>query len=253
MLAVTRLEYITKLITEKKSISVVKLSKELNVSGETIRRDLKTLEKRGILKRTYGGAYLEGSRESDVSVQVRKDKLVHNKEQIAEICSNFVKVGDTVFLDNSTTSLEIAKKISHMAVTVITNSLLITNYLANYDNIRTIVLGGTLDAVNMCFIGQTTLSELSHLFARIGFVSCRSLSIKHGAMDSNDNVGQIRALAIENCSQSFLIADHTKFGNTALCKISSLHNFAGVITDKKPDATWTEHFKEQEVEFYYPE
>lgn len=252
MLASNRQDLITKFITEQKFITVEQLSQEFNVSGETIRRDFKALEKKGILKRTYGGAYLEGARDNDVSVQVRKDKMVKNKEQIAAICIGFIQPNDTIFLDSSTTALEIAKRMADVPITVITNSLIIVNHLSAFRNVRIISLGGVLDVVNMCFTGKTAVHEMSNYYAKKGFISCRSLSIKYGAMDSNEQIGQVRTAAMKNCNTSYLIADHTKFDNTALCKINGLNQFQAVITDLKPSDEWLEYLDEIGIPVYYP-
>lgn len=253
MLAVNRQDEIVRLISERKFLSVDQLVQEFDVSDETIRRDLKSLEKRGVLKRTYGGAYLEGVRDNEVSVQVRKDKLVKNKEQIAELCCQFIKPGDTVFLDASTTSIEIAKRITHLPVSVITHSLIITHYLASFRSMRVITLGGTLDPINMCFSGKTTLAQLGHYYAKKGFVSCRSLSMKYGAMDSNEQIGQVRGLALQHSNECYLIADHTKFSNTALCKIGDIGDFDGLVTDTRPSDAWAEYLAEKQVPLYCPD
>lgn len=253
MAPINRLEYITHQLTLKKFVSVDELSQKLKVSGETIRRDLKILEENGILKRTYGGAYLEGSTESDVNVQVRKTILLPNKEQIAILSCKFIQPDDTIFLDGSTTSLEIAKRITRLPVTVITPSLLIVSFLSNYRNIRVISLGGTLDTVNLCFSGKTAIENMSGLYARKGFISCRSISTRYGIMDSNEQIAEVRAAAVKNCYKRYLIADHTKFGNTSLYKIADFDNFDAVITDQPLSAKWQELLTEKNIKVQYPE
>lgn len=253
MASINRLEYITNQLTMKKFVSVEELSQELEVSGETIRRDLKVLEEDGVLKRTHGGAYLEGSTGSDVNVQVRKNILLPNKEQIAILCSQFIQADDTIFLDSSTTSLEIAKRITQLPITVITPSFLIVNFLSNYRNIRVIALGGVLDTVNMCFTGKTAIDNMAGVYARKGFISCRSISGRYGVMDSNEQIAQVRAAAIKNCYKRFLVADHTKFGNTSLYKIADFADFDVVVTDEPLDEKWTGFFNENNIKVYYPE
>ena len=253
MAPINRLDYITHQLTLKKFVSVDELSQKLKVSGETIRRDFKILEENGILKRIYGGAYLEGSTESDVSVQVRKAILLPNKEQIAVLSASFIQSDDTIFLDGSTTSLEIAKRITRLPVTVITPSLLIISFLSNYRNIRIISLGGTLDTINMCFGGKTAIENMNAFYARKGFISCRSISMRYGIMDSNEQIAEVRAAAVQNCYKRYLIADHTKFGNTALYKITDFANFNAVITDQPLSAKWMEFLSEKNIKVYYPE
>lgn len=253
MMSINRLEYITNQITVKKYVTVEELSQELGVSGETIRRDLKALEEKGVLKRMYGGAYLEGSTESDVNVEVRKSILLPNKEQIALLCCQFIHPDDTIFLDSSTTSLEIAKRITEMPVTVITPSLLIINFLSEHRNIRIVAPGGVLDTVNMCFTGKVALENMSGLYARKGFISCRTISSRYGVMDSNEQIGQVRTAAIANCYKRYLIVDHTKFGNTSLYKVADFDSFNAVVTDERPPEKWMTFFEEKGIAVHYPE
>lgn len=251
-MSINRLEYITNQLTVKKFVSVEELSQELGVSGETIRRDMRALEEKGVLKRTHGGAYLEGSTKSDVSVQVRKEILLPHKEQIAILCCQFIKPDDTIFLDSSTTSLEIARRITQMPVTVITNSQLIISFLADYRNVRVVALGGVLDTVNMCTTGQITVDNMRSLYARKGFISCRTISSRFGVMDSNEQIGQVRTAAIQNCYKSYLVADHTKFGNTSLYKVADLERFNTVITDQRLPERWMNFFQERDMSVHYP-
>lgn len=253
MISINRLEHITNLLTVKKFVSVEELSQELNVSGETIRRDFKVLEEKGVLKRTHGGAYLEGSTKSDVNIQARKGFLLPNKEQIAVLCANFIQPDDTIFLDCSTTSLEIAKRITQMPVTVITHSLLIVNFLSDFRNIRTIQLGGELDTVNMCSIGKAAVDNMSTLYARKGFISCRTISNRFGVMDSNEQIGLVRSAAVKNSYKRYLVIDHTKFGNTSMYKIADFDHFDVVVTDERPNERWMSLFEEHQIEVHYPE
>lgn len=252
MISSNRLDYIVDKITIQKFVSVEQLSQSLSVSGETIRRDLKYLETKGIVNRVYGGAYLSGARGSDVSVQVRKSIMLQSKEQIAVLSAGLIKPDDTIFLDSSTTSLEIAKRLTGMPVTVITHSLLIINYLSEAKNIRLIALGGELDMVNMCFSGKITLENMQGLYARKCFISCRTLSEDYGVMDSNEQISQVRSTAAQNCSRRYLVIDHTKFGQTSLYKISGLDRLDAIITDRKPDEHWLEIFSQYGIEVLYP-
>jgi DeoR/GlpR family transcriptional regulator of sugar metabolism len=248
-----RLEYITNQITLSKYVAVERLAQELGVSGETIRRDLKSLEEKGIVRRTHGGAYLEGATESDVSIQVRKNIFIKNKEQIAILCCQTIRPDDIIFLDNSTTSFEIAKRVTEMPLTVITNSLIILQYLSDYRNIRLMGLGGLVDYTHMCFTGKIALETVAGLYARKGFVSCRTVSERYGTMDSNEQIGQIRTAALKHSSERYLIADYTKFGATSLYKIADIESYDAIITDQKPTDQWLAYFAEREISVRYPE
>lgn len=252
MLAVKRRQIIAEKIKEKNFITVKELTEEFDVTDETIRRDLKYLEQHGELLRTHGGAFLREIKTFDVDVQYRKTKEMDAKLKIAEISKGIIKENDVIFLDSSTTAAEIAKSIRDMNLTVVTNSLLIINLLANHPSIKTIVIGGTLDLTNLCFIGDSSTGELSRYFTNKCFVSCRSLSLEHGPMDSNERLAMIRSAAISNSNAVYLIADHTKFSGVSLCQIAPLDKFDGIITDLQPDEQWLKMASKSKLEFLFP-
>jgi len=120
-------------------------------------------------------------------------------------------------------------------------------------NIRIISLGGTLDNVNMCFGGKTAIENMNGFYARKGFISCRSISMRYGIMDSNEQIAEVRAAAVQNCYKCYLVADHTKFGNTSLYKIADFELFGAIVTDRPLTAKWMEFLNEKNIKVYYPE
>ena len=143
MLAVTRKTKIKEIILERKSITVLELAKRFSVTEETIRRDFKQLEDEGFLTRTYGGAFIQDGVANNIDLTIRETAYTENKQNIAEKCQNIINNGDSIFLDSSTTALQIAKAIKNMRLTVSSNSLLIINELCEKENIHLVTLGGT--------------------------------------------------------------------------------------------------------------
>lgn len=144
MLAVTRKSEIKDIVLEKKSVTVTELAKIFSVTEETIRRDLKQLESEGFLTRTYGGAFIQDGVENNIDLSIRETAYLKNKQAIASRCRELIHNGDSIFLDSSTTTLTIAKAISDMRLTVVTNSLMIINELCDKANIHLIAIGGQL-------------------------------------------------------------------------------------------------------------
>ena len=142
MLAAERKQQIKEIIIAKKSASVAALAEQFGVTGETIRRDLKALEKEGVLMRTHGGAFIQSGVENLIDIDLRKAVYINEKELIAKRCCNLVNNGDAIFLDNSTTCYHIAKALSDLNITVVTNNLMIMNLFAQSENIRLVSVGG---------------------------------------------------------------------------------------------------------------
>lgn len=240
MLAIERRRLIQTLINEKKSVSVSELSQQFDVTDETIRRDLKHLEKEGNLVRTYGGAFIQSGVENAIDVNLLKSVYISEKETIAMRCRPLVNNGDTIFLDNATTCLHIAKALSDMQITVITNNLMIINLFSTSKNIRLVSIGGQFDRSGQAFYGTIAIKTLREYYFDKAFISCRTLSLENGITESTDRWADLRHVATERSDKRYLVADHTKFGRTSFVRIGGFGRFTAIITDKPLDKVWHE-------------
>lgn len=238
MLAITRLNAIKEIIRQQKSVLVSELAPRFDVTEETIRRDLKKLEDEGLVTRVYGGAYSTGGVQNDVNISLRQTILVDEKRAIARRCLPSITNGDSIFLDCSTTVLELAQLLTQYSLTVITNSLKVADCMAPCNDIRLILVGGTLHHTSMSFLGQGACAALGNYYVDKAFVSCRSLSMKHGITDSNEEQSVLRRVAIQSSNQVFLLADHTKFDTTSFSKIAALEEIGTLVTDRPLTPEW---------------
>jgi DeoR/GlpR family transcriptional regulator of sugar metabolism len=250
MLAFTRKSEIKDLILEKKSITVTELSKKFSVTEETIRRDLKQLESEGSLIRTYGGAFILDGVENNVDLSIRETTYLKSKQAIASCCRRLIRNGDSIFLDSSTTCLAIAKTISHMRLTVVTNSLLIVNELCDCSNIHLVCIGGNYTPNDKAFNGHITQLNLETLFLDKAFMSCRSLSIEHGITDSLEHVASVRQALVGRSEEIYLVADFSKFDKTSFIHITDFDKITGLVTDRQLDSHWKDFLKSHNVIIY---
>lgn len=250
MLAVTRKAKIKDLILEKKSVTVAELAVEFSVTEETIRRDLKFLEDEGFLTRTYGGAFIQDGVENEVNLDIRETVYIDSKEAIAKRALELIHNGDTIFLDSSTTAYYIAKVICDMNLTVLTNSLLVVDLLAKYENIRLISIGGQFSHKSKSFVGRSTQKNLNDYFVDKTFMSCRSLSMKHGITDSNEETAIVRQKLLERSNTVYIIADFSKFDKTSFINICNFKSIQAVLTDKDLNSSWKAFLEENNVEYY---
>ena len=238
MLAMERKARIKTLVMENKSVIVSQLAREFSVNEETIRRDLKALEKEGVLTRTYGGAFVQNGAINDVSVSLRKTAYLECKRAIAARCLELIHNGDSIFLDHSTTALEIAKATAHRNITVVTNSLLIAEHLAEKGEGQLILVGGVFDPKNRCFAGNAMLDALEQYYVDMAFLSCRSVDLENGVTDSAEQSAAIRRKVLRRAERSYLVADHTKFGKTSFLGICGLDALCGIVTDGALPEAW---------------
>ena len=170
MLKIERHNIIEQEIRKQGYVLVPGLSELLDCSEETIRRDLKEMEKAGKLVRTHGGAYLIEKYDKGYPIELRKSYLQHTKERLAETAMSLIRENDVIMLDASTTCLAIAQAIlaSGMSATIITNSLEVCNLFGEVNsNINLICVGGTYRRRTSSFADPNTVEALRRYYADI--------------------------------------------------------------------------------------
>lgn len=238
MLSVTRKQKIKDLILERKSATVTELAQMFDVTDETIRRDLRSLEEEGVLMRSYGGAFVQTGVENLIDYSIRSTVYLEEKATIAEKCRNIIQNGDVIFLDNSTTTYAIAKAVENMRLTLITTSLPIINLLSKKENMHLICTGGFFSLKELAFYGSKAVKMLEEYYVDKSFFSCRTLSIEQGVTDSNDDLAEIRKAIIERSKECYLVADYTKFNQASFIKICGYDCLDAIITDRPLSPEW---------------
>ncbi|MCY6483409.1 DeoR/GlpR family DNA-binding transcription regulator [Clostridium aestuarii] len=250
MLAVDRLKKIEELLIENGSVIISNLSELLNVSEETIRRDLEKLGKKNKLKRVRGGAYLSETSDNEVPIRIREKIFLEEKQLIGEKCIELIDEGDCVMLDSSTTALYIAKNLntSKKKCTVITNSLKIASEFENSKNVKVICLGGTLRKSTSSFVGYITTDSLQRLSADKSFISCSSISADFGVTDNHELEATVRKCMLTNSMKKCLVVDYTKFDSPSVNQICKLNDLDMIITDRKIPKKYKDILMKNEIE-----
>ena len=145
MLAIERRNEILAKLSMEGKVVVSDLSKEFDVTEETIRRDLEKLDNDGLAKKTYGGAVKVENFNIDLPFHVRKQSNVEGKQKIGTIIADMIKDGDYIMLDASSTALNVVKAILQLKkITIITYSIEVLIELCNKPDWTVISTGGTL-------------------------------------------------------------------------------------------------------------
>lgn len=249
MLAVERRNQIEGIIQQKKSVLVPELAKKFDVTTETIRADLEKLEKQGILVRTYGGATLVEESEPETTVKEREIVNYEGKHAIGLCAAGFIRDGETIFLDASTSSLHVAMNIKEKKdVTVITNAARVAEELSQCGNIRVISTGGLLVPGNMSYVGRVAEENIRrNYYANKCFFSCRGVMLHRGVMDSGEEEAEIKKAMID-CSESvMLLCDKRKIGRLGVHVLAGFDKIDKFITDMNLDEEWQERLAENDV------
>ncbi len=249
MLKIERQTKIIKYLNINGSLRITDIANEFNCSEETIRKDLAELEAKTNLVKTHGGAYLKSFYDKGFSYEIRETLLKKEKEYIAKIAVEYIKNNDTIFLDSSTTCIELAKKIveTKFFVTIITNSLQIANLFNNNSNNKLILVGGEFKSKNKTFIGYNTTNTISSYIVDIALISYPSIDMEYGLGDNTIEELMIRNLMLKQARQKILLLDHTKFHEKDSVVFSKIENINIIITDNKPSKEWLGYLEKEGI------
>lgn len=231
-----RQQKIYDMILERKSVKVTELSGLLKISEVTIRRDLEELHNQSKILRTHGGAIAMYSVANEVSAPelISSNKCAEEKRKISERAYQYVKDGDTIFTDSSSTVYELIKLIAagtKKGLLIITSSLLTVNTLAACPNAKVIMLGGEVNYRHNNVEGHITKEIIRTLRADKCFIGVNGIDETFGYSTPRFEDAEAKSMILESSIQSFVLADNTKFQKTYLAKITAECDY--LITDKR--------------------
>ncbi len=239
----------------KGTITVKEIAAEIGCSEETVRRELKDMERAGSLHRVYGGAYTELFKEQ-IPVSKRKDFLVREKIIMANLAlERYVHSNMTLMLDDSTTCFTLAREIvkRDLDLTLITNSLNIMNlFEKNPQKTKLIGIGGYYRESSASFVGFDAESSLKKYYAELLFLSCPTAGMKSGIMHNVPEQCAISQVMLSRSMKKVLLIDHTKFRDHIRFLVADFHEVDAVITDTLPHQDWISYLKNHNIELIYP-
>lgn len=247
MLQAERYHKIKELLKEKDSLSVNTLSSTLNISKETIRRDLAFLEKKGYLHRTHGGAVPVGNHIRDITdpvdpeyeerseaFRIRANKNADAKVKMAKKALAYIEPGDVVLLDCSTSSWFLARQMPDIEITALTTSLNTIHALECKSNIRVIGLGGMYSGKYESFSGPLTERIITEFNVDKLFFSCHGISLINGIRERDENQARLKQAMISFSEKSILLCDSSKIDVNSFCKVCDYDKIDILITDLLP-------------------
>ncbi|WP_407270868.1 DeoR/GlpR family DNA-binding transcription regulator [Radiobacillus sp. PE A8.2] len=231
MLSVERYEAILNKLETNKTVKVSELSKLLGVTEKTIRIDLESLEKKGLLMRIHGGAMLENTEGRIVPIKERQSSQTDSKASISKEAASLIKPHETILMDGGSTTSAIAELLGDFPVTVITNDIKIANILHEKENVQLVVLGGTKIHNSSSLIGDQAAQALSKLRVNRLFFGTTGFSIDHGLTVLNSLHADWKRKIINCADHVTLVADSTKFEKVALIQFATMTDVDELITD----------------------
>lgn len=252
MLAIERRNAILARLSAEGKVIVSDLSREFDVTEETIRRDLEKLDQEGLAKKTYGGAVVNKSLNTDLPYHVRKRVNVELKQHIAEKIADMIHDGDYIMLDASSTAIFVTKYIKHLKnITLITNSVEILLELADKDDWRVLSTGGSLKKGALSLIGSSAERMIRDFHVDLAVCSSKGIDMTTGITDSDEKEAEIKQAIFAAAQRKVLAVDSTKFDRIAFVRVCDIGEVDTVVTDAPPSERWMEYLKDKNVELVY--
>lgn len=230
LLAEERQNRIVELLNENGSFKMADLAELLNVSKETIRRDLIILNEQGQVKKSYGGAVSFDLKTKNMMNRIDDNPLI--KREICKKALEYVPEQGVIFLDTGSTVSCFASLLREKSgLTIISNSLSAVNELVGSDN-TVILTGGQLNSTNMSMDGYQASSFLSTVKFELAVFGTNGFEEHKGPTTCDFLDLQAKKVAIENSRSSIVLTEGSKGTTTSLTQYTSWHNIDYLITDK---------------------
>lgn len=207
------------------------LSEFFNVSDITIRRDLKELEKQGLIKILQGGAATSVNTTKETDFKQRAVLYSEEKEMIGKLAADCVNDNDTVFIDAGSTTISMFKFLQDKHVTIYTNGY---NHIAEAlkYNLDVTLIGGNLRPETSAFIGSLSVRNLELFHFDKCFLGVNGIDLQSGLTNAHEQEALLKLKAINHSKQAYILADESKFNSSSLVKFADLEDVV-VITNTK--------------------
>ncbi|MEY4531217.1 MAG: hypothetical protein RLZZ156_1938 [Deinococcota bacterium] len=238
-----RLDKIRQYLYQHGLSSVQTLVGHTNSSLATIRRDLEKLETEGVVIRTHGGAKLADSSGVEVGFRQREHREVSYKRAIAEAAYKHLQPDSSIFLDSSTTALQLARRLRlhPIRLNLTTNSFAAAQELFGVPEVQLLFVGGHIRTENLATVGMYAEETLDRLWFDQLFMSANAIHQDHGFTTFDTLEAAINRKMLNRATKRFMLSDFTKFGRIAPHHIAALSVVQHIITDSRLSSTWAEH------------
>jgi DeoR/GlpR family transcriptional regulator of sugar metabolism len=243
-----RRETILAHLSTRDRAAVIDLSQLLGVSDVTVRKDLDALEGLGLLTRVHGGAVISGRGRIELHFAARAQQQIEEKRRIAQSAAALIRGYQRIFLDASSTAVEVARLIKdHKNLLVVTNGLFTALELNFSPGVTTIVVGGRMRRRSSSLVGGTSLNALERLRLQVGVFGAAGVTGADGLLEADLDEANLKQQVVAACEIVVGIVDSRKFGVSALSAFALPHELDRVITDAAAPAAIVAALRAQDV------
>ena len=251
-----RIDALVGLVSERGSISIADIRDELAVSTATARRDLTLLAREGVVTRSRGQAVVRGGGlqpEPQVSApQSARDAAM------ARAAVALLSPGDTVGLRGGPVAMEVARNLGRSdrlstgddasGVTVVTNALDIAYELSPWSHVKLVITGGVTGRRSFDMVGPLVTSALAELVLDAAIVGVDGLTTRFGATTAHEDEATVSREFVRNARRVIVVADSTRLRQSTFARICGFSEIDVVVTDRRPDARFTDALRSSGIE-----
>lgn len=246
MLKKERHDYVMRQVNLHNRVLTSDLVQLLNVSEDTIRRDLQEMSDDNLLYKVHGGALSKSYHSSfDNSTVYAKEA----KMNIAKKTIHLIKDGMVILTGGGTTIIEMVKQLpEYLQATFFTISPLVAIELAKYPKVEVILIGGIFSKNSQITYGGHVISQLSEINADLCLLGTSALHPKDGITDTDWEINQLKKTMLNSSKKSAILCISEKLNISLRLKVASLENISFLVTELDPDDTRLEEYKVKGLE-----
>lgn len=248
MLTEERHVIILEQIKKKKSVSISELCEVLEASESTVRRDLTSLDKRGVIKKVHGGAIsIDDCSFNMVEQDVgEKSKMfIEEKIAIAKFAASLVDDGDFVFIDAGTTTEKIIDFLPEKNAVFVTNGFVHAKKLAQR-GVKVYMPAGEIKLTTEAIVGAECVNSLQCYNFTKSFIGANGISLSGGISTPDRNEARTKSTVVQKSQTAYILADHSKFDHITPVTFAQLESVK-IITDKLLDKKYMKKADIKEV------
>lgn len=228
-------------------VQLTDIAEKLDVSIDTIRRDVKELDAENRLRKVHGGAVSLGF--ATYSPKRNSVYALDEKISIAEKAAKLLKENSVVLIDGGTTCLELARILpAGLKITCFTLSLPVAMELLHKPNVETIFIGGKLSKDAQIALGANTINNLAEIKVDYSFIGTGYVDAKFGLTEFDWDIVQTKKAVITASKKTVLLCISEKLNSQHRFKTCDLNAINSLVTELEPDHELLKNFRNQEIQ-----
>ena len=246
-----RHERIIQLVKQHGYMSIDALAKELDVTPQTIRRDINMLAEEDILRRYHGGAGLGSNSVQNEDYAKRKVWNQQEKDRIAALVAEHIPNNSSLFMNIGTTVESVARSLlDHSGLKIITYNLNVASIFSGHEEFEVTIAGGTVRQRDGGIIGEATIDFIRQFKVDYAVMGISGIDDDGTLLDFDYREVRVAQAMIEHARKIFLVADHSKIGRNAVVKLGHISQVTAMFTDIQPPESLMQQIEAAGVQLY---